>query len=130
MVNLKKMVDAGITIAAGTDAGNIGTQHATSFYDELQAMKASGLTNWQIIQTATINGPKILNKENEYGSINVGKKADLVLLNANPIDSLENITKINLVFKRGHVINPDTLIEITPVTLVQQQLNAYNARNI
>src|SRR5664279_1522966 len=130
MVNLKKMIDAGITIAAGTDAGNIGTQHATSFYDELQAMKASGLTNWQIIQTATINGQKILNKENNYGSIAVGKKADLVLLNANPVDSLENITKINLVFKRGHAINPDTLIAITPVMLVQQQLNAYNARSI
>jgi hypothetical protein len=130
MVNLKKMVDAGITIAAGTDAGNIGTQHATSFYDELQYMKASGLTNWQIIETATINPSKILNKENEYGSIAVGKKADLVLLNANPVDSLENITKINLVFKRGHAINPDTLIAITPVMLVQQQLNAYNARSI
>ncbi|HEX7457614.1 MAG TPA: amidohydrolase family protein, partial [Ginsengibacter sp.] len=130
MVNLKKMIDAGITIAAGTDAGNIGTQHATSFYDELQAMKASGLSNWQIVQTATINGQKILNKENNYGSIAVGKKADLVLLNANPVDSLENITKINLVFKRGHAINPDTLIAITPVMLVQQQLNAYNARSI
>lgn len=93
-------------------------------------MKASGLTNWQIIETATINPSKILNKENDYGSIAVGKKADLVLLNANPVDSLENITKINLVFKRGHAINPDTLIAITPVMLVQQQLNAYNARSI
>lgn len=130
MINLKKMIDGGITIAAGTDAGNIGTQHATSLYDELQAMKASGLTNWQIIQTATINGQKILNKENEYGSIAPGKKADLVLLNANPVDSLENIIKINLVVKNGHVINPDTLIKITPVMLVQQQVNAYNARSI
>ena len=130
MVNLKKMVDGGITIAAGTDAGNIGTQHATSFYDELQAMKASGLTNWQIIETATINPSKILNKQDSTGSIAVGKKADMVLLNADPIDSLENITKINLVIKNGHVINPDTLIKITPVMLVQQQLNGYNARSI
>ena len=130
MVNLKKMIDGGVTIAAGTDAGNIGTQHGTSFYDELQAMKASGLTNWQIIQTATINGQKILNKENEYGSISVGKKADMVLLNANPVDSLENITKINLVINKGRVINPDTLIKITPLMLVEQQLNGYNARNI
>ena len=130
MVNLKKMIDGGVTIAAGTDAGNIGTQHATSFYDELQAMKESGLTNWQIIQSATINGQKILNKENENGSIAVGKKADLVLLSANPIDSLSNITKIDMVFKNGHLINPDTLITITPLSLVEQQLNAYNARSI
>ena len=93
MVNLKKMIDAGITIAAGTDAGNIGTQHATSFYDELLDMKASGLTNWQIIETATINGQKILNKDHDYGSIAVGKKADLVLLNANPVDSLQILQK-------------------------------------
>ena len=130
MVNVKKMVDGDVTIAAGTDAGNIGTQHATSFYDELLAMKASSLTNWQIIQSATINGQKILNKDNKYGSVAIGKKADLVLLNADPIDSLENITKINLVIKNGHVINPDTLIRTTPLVLVQQQLNGYNARSI
>ena len=117
MANLKKMIDGGVTIAAGTDAGNIGTQHATSLYDELQAMKASGLTNWQIIQSATINGQKILNKDKECGSVTIGKKADLVLLNANPIDSLPNITKIDVVIKNGHVINPDTLIRTTPFTV-------------
>lgn len=130
MVNLKKMVDGGVTIAAGTDAGNVGTQHATSFYDELLAMKQSGLSNWQIIQSATINPAKILNKQDSLGSIAVGKQADLVLLNANPVDNIENITKISLVINKGVVINPDTLITITPETLVQQQLNAYNARNI
>ncbi len=130
MVNLKKMIDGGVTIAAGTDAGNIGTQHATSFFGELKAMQQSGLTNWQIIQSATINPAKILNHQDSMGSITVGKKADMVLLNANPVDSLDNIIKIDLVINKGHVINPDTLIAITPLTLVQQQLNAYNARNI
>ena len=129
MVNLKKMADAGITIAAGTDAGNIGTQHATSFYNELMAMKASGLTNWQIIQSATINGAKILNHENSFGSITVGKNAEMVLLNANPVDSLENITKVSLVFNKGSVINPDTLVKETPLALVQRQVNGYNQRN-
>ena len=130
MVNLKKMIDGGVTIAAGTDAGNIGTQHATSFFGELKAMQQSGLTNWQIIQSATINPAKILNHQDSMGSITVGKKADMVLLNANPVDSLDNIIKIDLVINKGHVINPDTLIAITPLTLVQQQLNAYNARDV
>ncbi|MGH2565743.1 MAG: amidohydrolase family protein, partial [Ginsengibacter sp.] len=130
MVNLKKMIDGGVTIVAGTDAGNIGTQHATSFYDELLAMKQSGLTNWQIIESATINPTKILNHQDSMGSITVGKKADMVLLNANPVDSLENIININLVINKGHVINPDNLITITPEMLVQQQLNAYNYRSI
>lgn len=130
MVNLKKMADGGVTIVAGTDAGNVGTQHATSFYDELLAMKQSGLSNWKIIQSATINPAKLLNTQDSLGSIAPGKQSDLVLLNGNPIDNIENITKISLVINKGVVINPDTLVKITPEDLVQQQLNAYNARNL
>jgi imidazolonepropionase-like amidohydrolase len=111
MVNLKKMVDGGVTIVAGTDAGNIGTQHASSFFDELLVMKQSGLTNWQIIESATINPSKILSDKNNFGSIAVGKKADLVLLNANPIEDLNNLTDINLVINKGEVINPATIVQ-------------------
>lgn len=130
MINLKKMVDGGVTIVAGTDAGNIGTQHAASFLSELKAMKKSGLSNWQIIQSATINAAQLFNRKNNIGSISIGKKADMVLLNANPIDNIENLAKIDLVFNKGYVIKPDTLIKETPLALVQRQLNAYNARNI
>ena len=59
------MTDAGIRIAAGTDAGNTGTLHATSFINELNAMKKSGISNWQILQSATINPTYILGKEKE-----------------------------------------------------------------
>ncbi|MDQ2720660.1 MAG: amidohydrolase family protein [Bacteroidota bacterium] len=111
MVNLKKMIDGGITIVAGTDAGNIGTQHASSLFDELKAMKQSGLSNWQIIQSATINPTKILDKQHSLGSIAIGKKADLVLLNANPVEDLDNITHINLVINKGKVIDPDEIIK-------------------
>ena len=93
-------------------------------------MQKSGMSNWKIIQASTINGAKILNKENEFGTIKVGKKANLILLNANPVDSLENFTKIDRVINRGVVINPETLIEETPTALAQRQLNAYNFRNI
>jgi imidazolonepropionase-like amidohydrolase len=130
MANLKKMADAGVIIAAGTDAGNIGTMHASSFFSELKAMQQSGLTNWQIIQSATINGARAIGKEKEFGSIEKGKRADLVLLDANPIENLENLQKINLVINKGKAIAPDTLIKETPVALVQRQLNAYNLRNI
>jgi hypothetical protein len=128
--NLKKMVDGGVTIASGTDAGNIGTMHATSYLEELQAMKSAGLTNWQIIEASTINGAKVLGKEKQFGSISVGKKANLVLLNANPVENLENLRKINLVVNKGVVINPDTLIQESPEDIVSRQLIAFNARNI
>lgn len=128
--NLKKLSIAGVLIATGTDAGNIGTLHASSYLDELMYMQKSGMSNWQIIQASTINGAKILNKESEFGTITVGKKANLILLNANPIDSIEYIAKIYRVINKGVVFNPETLIEETPVALAQRQLNAYNLRNI
>jgi imidazolonepropionase-like amidohydrolase len=130
MVNLKKMADAGVIIAAGTDAGNIGTQHASSLFTELKAMQQAGMSNWQVIRSATINGAKAIGKEKEFGSIEKGKKADLVLLNGNPAEQLENLQKISLVINKGHVIQPDTLVKETPLALVQRQLNAYNLRNI
>jgi hypothetical protein len=124
------MADAGVAIASGTDAGNIGTLHATSYFKELKMMQVSGMSNWQIIQASTLNGAKALGKDNEFGSINRDKRADLVLLDANPIDSLENLQKISLVINKGHVIMPDTLVKASPVFLVQKQVNAYNVRNI
>jgi imidazolonepropionase-like amidohydrolase len=128
--NLKKLSDAGVLIATGTDAGNIGTLHASSYLKELIAMKDAGMSNWQIIQASTINGAKVLNREREFGSITTGKKANLILLNANPVDSLINLTKIYRVINKGVVYNPDTLIAETPAALAQRQLNAYNFRNI
>tara|TARA_R110002073_G_scaffold139232_2_gene289242 strand:+ start:19061 stop:20800 length:1740 start_codon:yes stop_codon:yes gene_type:complete len=130
MVNLKKLSDAGVLIATGTDAGNIGTLHASSYLSELKAMRKSGMNNWQILQASTINGAKILNKEHEFGTVTVGKKANLILLNANPIENIENISAIDLVINNGIIIKPETLIEETPTALAQRQLNAYNLRNI
>lgn len=130
LANLKLLSDAGVTIATGTDAGNIGTLHATSYQPELKMMQQSGMTNWQILVASTLNGAKFLDKEKEFGSITVGKNANLILLDQNPVDNLENLTKINKVINKGVVFNPDDLIPDTPEILVQRQLNGYNFRNI
>ncbi len=129
-INLKILSDANVLIATGTDAGNIGTLHASSYLAELKAMKKSGMSTWKIIQASTINGAKILNKEHEFGTVNKGKKANLIILNENPIENIENITKIHQVINKGIVIHPSKLIEDTPSDLAQRQLNAYNFRNI
>ncbi len=130
LINLKRLTDAGIRIAAGTDAGNIGTLHGTSLLPELKKMKESGISNWQVLQSATINPAYILNKEKESSSISIGKKADMLLLNSNPVDDIANLEQIDLVINKGFLIRPDTLIKETPEALVQRQLNAYNARNL
>jgi len=128
--NLKALSDAGVIIASGTDAGNIGTLHASSYLTELIAMKECGMSNWQIIQASTVNCAKILDKENEVGTVAVGKKANLILLDADPIENIENIARIYRVINKGVVFDPDTLIKDTPAVLAQRQVNAYNFRNI
>jgi imidazolonepropionase-like amidohydrolase len=110
-VNLKKLVDAGIIIATGTDAGNIGTQHAGSYFFELQEMKDAGMSVAQILQASTINCAKALGKENEFGSIEKGKRANMLLLAANPLESLDNWLKTDVIINKGSIIKPGTLVD-------------------
>lgn len=130
MKNLKKLADAGVTIATGTDAGNIGTLHASSYLDEILRMREAGLSNWQILEASTFGGAKVLGRQQLSGSISKGKKADLVLLDADPSANIENVTKISKVIHNGVVLEPEKLLSETPEQLVQRQLNAYNFRNI
>src|SRR5207248_10599697 len=61
--NLKRLEDAGVTIAAGTDAGNIGTIHGPALFREFHLMKQAGLTPMQILQCATANAAKLFGGE-------------------------------------------------------------------
>ena len=130
MTNLKAVQQAGILVAAGTDAGNIGTQHAASFRNELLAMQQAGLSNWEIIRSATINAVKGFGKEKDLGSIEKGKIADMLLLDSDPTNHLDIPASIRTVIHRGMLLQPEKLLTPTPETLVQQQLNAFNARDI
>jgi imidazolonepropionase-like amidohydrolase len=104
-LNLKKLADAGVTIATGTDAGNIGTHHAGSYFNELKAMQHAGLSTWQLLQASTINGAKAVGAERKWGTIAEGKVANLLLLDSNPVNDLENWKKINTVILNGIPLN-------------------------
>jgi hypothetical protein len=93
-------------------------------------MQQAGMTNWQLLQASTINGAKAAGLEKESGSIAKNKWGSMVLLDANPLDSISNWKKINRVINRGKIFLPDTLVQMTPEMLVQQQLNAYNAHDL
>lgn len=127
-VNLLKVYRAGVNVVAGTDAGNVGTMHASSFIPELEAMKKAGLSNIEILKTATVN-PAICFGQNS-GSIEKGKKADLVILKSNPLNDISNLTDIEFTVKAGNALMADSIINETPEMLVQRQLNAYNARDL
>lgn len=128
--NLKMLADAGVLLVTGTDAGNIGTQHATSYQNELEAMQRAGLSTWQMLRSSTIQGAQALGQDSAWGSIKAGRWADMLLLDANPIDSISHWQKLALVFRQGQAFRPDTLIRYSPADLVNQQLNAYNAHDV
>lgn len=130
LTNLKLAQDKGILVVAGTDAGNIGTHHASSLYDELLAMKSAGLSNLAVLQSATINAAKGFGKEAMYGSIEKSKIADLLLLDKNPLEDITALTSITTIYHRGVAMATDSLLPYSPELLVQKQLNAYNLHDI
>ncbi|MFH1050596.1 MAG: amidohydrolase family protein [bacterium] len=130
LFNTKKLQDAGINVAAGTDAGNIGVIHGPSLFHEFEYMKQAGLSNQEILTDATLNAAKLLGMESKLGTIEKGKLADLVILNSNPIDNISNTSDIFMVFKNGEGFKPDEIIQNSPEDLAQIQLNAYNAKEI
>src|SRR5207244_2815598 len=85
--NLKKLEGAGVTIAAGTDAGNIGTIHGPALFREVYVMKQAGLTPMQILQCATANAAQLFDGETgaHIGKIDNGYLADIVILKSNPV---------------------------------------------
>ena len=110
--NLKKLEDAGITIAAGTDAGNIGTIHGPALFREFQLMKEAGLTPMQILQSTTANAAKLFGGDTgaHIGKIENGFFADLVVLNSNPVDDIANVSDIETVIKNGVVYPPNSIL--------------------
>ena len=110
--NLKTLEDAGITIAAGTDAGNIGTIHGPALFREFQLMKEAGLTNMQILQSATVNAAKLFGGDTgaHIGKIDNGYFADLVILKSNPVDDIANASDIDTVIKNGVVYPADSIL--------------------
>lgn len=129
-INLVILHKAGVNIATGTDAGNIGTFHASSYLQELEAMQKMGMSIPAIIKASTINPAIGFGKEQQWGSIEKDKMADLLLLGKNPFDSLQNLNSIELIFKSGKKLLPDSIVKESPEAIVQRQLNAYNARDI
>jgi hypothetical protein len=128
--NLLSLFRAGINVVAGTDAGNIGTLHGPSLLRELLAMEAAGLSPTEVIRSATWNAAQMLGETEQWGSLEAGKVADIVVLEKNPLTALDPLKEPRLRFRRGQQIDPGSLLPVTPETLAQGQLNAYNLRDV
>ncbi len=98
---------AGVQIIAGTDGPELGSLlPGFGLHHELELLVEAGLTTLQAVQAATLLAARALNKEKESGSVEAGKLADFLILDANPFDSISNIRKIHLVMKDGEIFEP------------------------
>jgi imidazolonepropionase-like amidohydrolase len=112
--NLRTLEKAGIPIAAGTDAGNIGTIHGPALFREFQLMAQAQLTNMQILRSATADAARVFGGETgkRIGSIAPGKYADLVILNSNPVENIAHASDIAIVIKDGVIYPADKLLPV------------------
>jgi imidazolonepropionase-like amidohydrolase len=103
------MQRAGVGILAGTDTGNPYCFPGFSLHDEFAWLVQAGLTPMQALQAATRNPARFMDREGELGTIEQGKLADLVLLDANPLDDIANTRKIVAVVYDGRLYSKPSL---------------------
>jgi imidazolonepropionase-like amidohydrolase len=103
---VNEMHRAGIPFLAGTDAPpGVYIFPGFSLHEELQRFVAAGFTPLEALQTATSNPAKFFGRENDLGTIENGKLADLVLLDASPLDDISNTQKIAAVIANGRYLS-------------------------
>jgi len=95
--------------------GGHGELQGLGYHWEMWALGMGSMTPREVLQAATIDGAKIIGFDADLGSIEEGKLADLVVLDANPLEDIRNTTTIRYVMKNGELYNGDTLDQVWPV---------------
>jgi len=110
--NLKRLSDAGVTIAMGTDAGNPLTLHGPAVYAEMEAMQAAGLPPMRVLVASTRGGSLAMRREKEIGTVEKGKSADLLVVAADPTADIANLRKLRYVVRGGVVRSIEELAAV------------------
>ena len=110
---VRKLHVAGVPFLAGTDTpAGVDVIPGISLHLELQRFVAAGFTPLEALQTATLNPAKFYNKLNDFGTVQPGRIADLVLLEANPLDNIANTRKITAVITDGRYLSQQDLEQL------------------
>lgn len=94
--------------------GGHGQMDGLGDHWELWAMAAGGMTNHDVLRVATIHGANAIGMEQDLGSLEPGKLADLIVLDANPLEDIHNTNTVRYVMKNGRLYEGETLNEVWP----------------
>ena len=110
----KQLLPVGARFIAGTDSGGGFALMPPGFilHEELRLIQKNGLSPLETLRTATVNAAEAMGRSTEFGSIEPGKRADLILLSANPLVDSSNLSRIEAVIVRGIVLNHEDLDNI------------------
>ena len=106
------MKRAGVQFVIGTDSGGAWRIPGRSLHEGMQEMVKVGLTPMETIVAATSSSARLLKREKELGTIQTGKLADMVLLDANPLQDITNTRRINAVIVNGRLMDRKTLDDL------------------
>jgi imidazolonepropionase-like amidohydrolase len=116
------MAEENVPILAGSDTPNPFAFPGFGIHDELEMLVTAGLTRLGALQAATINPARYLQAADLLGSVEEGKLADLVLLDANPLVDIRNTRNITAVVVNGHLLRRQELDML--LTIVEQRFAA------
>jgi imidazolonepropionase-like amidohydrolase len=100
----KMLYDNGVTILSGTDIPNFDLVPGASLHHELEILVEAGIPPLEVIKIATRNGAQALGIEEDVGTIEPRKQADMIILSDSPVDDISNTKKIEAVVNNGHII--------------------------
>ena len=110
LANLTRVADAGVFVAAGSDAGNIATPHGPALHRELELMSLAGLNSIRILRAASEGGARVMGRFEDLGTLEPGKFADFLILDRDPLADIRNTRHINRVAKGGILFDPTAIL--------------------
>ncbi len=102
--NLRRVHEAGITIAMGTDAGNPFTVHGPSVYAEMERMQEAGLEAADVLVMSTRNGARAMGRQQDIGTLEAGKVADFLVLTQDPLQDVAAFRSVTHVARSGRLL--------------------------
>jgi imidazolonepropionase-like amidohydrolase len=107
MANLKKLHRMGADVGIGTDIGNPETQFFGRYADELRHFAAAGIPNVDILRRATSLNARIIDMQDQIGSLEKGRDADLIAVRGDPLADLEAMDRVDMVMKGGVLVKTE-----------------------